>query len=867
MRRNLTIPSVPVWLLIALLALVVSACSPTEAPAAPDAPAAEATTAPAEEEAAEDTEDTADDMADDETADEAPASAGRTGAMVDEVIVVEEPSAAAAVTRLDVGELDVYAFAVSDAEVAAVVDASSTVDSYSSYGSNSELTFNPSGPVFEGTGKLNPFAVARIREAMNMLIDRNYVAQELYGGMARPRTLAITGAFPDYARLVDVVRQLEIEYGHNPEAAAEIITEEMEALGAELVDGTWQYEGEAVEIIILIRTEDARLAVGDYVAGLLEDLGFVVTRDYRTAAEASPIWIQGDPNDGQFHIYTGGWVTTVISRDQATNFNFYYTSRGLAFPLWQNYTPSEEFDEIANRLGQNDFATMEERADLFAQALRLSMEDSVRIWLIDQLSISPKRAEVSVAADLAGGIYGAWLWPHTLQRDGEVGGSMTIGMPSILPEPWNPLNGSNWIYDQMVIRGTGDAGTLPDPYTGLSWPQRIERAEVSIVEGLPVAATHDWVDLEFVEENAVPGDAWVDWDATEQRFITVDEKFPDGLTANRKSVVYYPEGLYDTLWHDGSNFSIADIVMGMILTFDRAKPESAVYDESQVPPFETFLEPFRGVRIVQEDPLIIETYSDLYFLDAEQNVSDWYPYYAQGPGAWHTLGLGLETEANGELAFSSAKADQMEVEWLSMIAGPSIEVLARQLEAASAEAFVPYAATLGDFLTEEEAASRWSNLQSWYDDKGHFWVGNGVFYIEAAFPVEGTVQLVRNENFTDDSAKWAGFGTPMIAQVELVGPGPVNIGSEAIFDVFVDFNDEPYEADLVSEVKYLVFDAVGELAFTGNAELVDDGYWEIILDAEQTAELEAGSNRMEVAVVPMLVSIPSFDSVEFVTVP
>ncbi len=53
---------------------------------------------------------------------------------------------------------------------------------YKSYGSYNELTFNPAGPVFSGTGKLNPFGVPAIREAMNYLIDRTYIAEEIMGG-------------------------------------------------------------------------------------------------------------------------------------------------------------------------------------------------------------------------------------------------------------------------------------------------------------------------------------------------------------------------------------------------------------------------------------------------------------------------------------------------------------------------------------------------------------------------------------------------------------------------------------------------------------------------------------------------------------
>ena len=50
------------------------------------------------------------------------------------------------------------------------------------------------------------------------------------------------------------------------------------------------------------------------------------------------------------------------------------------------------------------------------------------------------------------------------------------------------------------------------------------------------------------------------------------EKFPEGTTANVKSVVTYPADLFDTVkWHDGSPISVGDFVMTMIQSFDPAK--------------------------------------------------------------------------------------------------------------------------------------------------------------------------------------------------------------------------------------------------------------------------------------------------------
>jgi len=845
--------------ILLIVALIFAACGPTDQPDAAEEPAA-----PAQEEqaAAEEEEEQEEAVAEEETAEEeAPAMmSDRAGAWVDEVIAVEEPSAAAAVTRMDLGELDAYAFSISDAEVYATVQGMDSLTYSNSFGVYAELTFNPSGPVFDGTGKLNPFAVPRIREAMNYLVDRDFISQEIYGGLASPRYMAITNAFPDYARLVDIVRQLELEYAHNPEKAAEIITEEMEALGAVMEHGVWHYEGEEVEIIFLIRTEDERKEIGDYVSTMLEDLGFSVVRDYKTAAEASPIWIRTEPAEGLFHIYTGGWITTAISRDQAGNFDFFYTNRGLPFPLWQAYTPSEEFDATSEKLDLREFTTMEERRELFADVLALSMQDSVRVWLVNQLGFTAYRNDISVSTDLAGGLNGARLWPYTLRRTGEEGGTLNIAMPSMLPEPWNPVAGTNWIYDTMLIRATADLGAMPDPFTGLQWPQRIERAEVTIREGLPVGSTHDWVDLTFAEQIEVPEDAWLDWDAVEQEFITVGERHPDGLTANVKSVVYYPADLYDVTWHDGSQLSLADIVLDMITTFDLAKEESAVFDEAQMPSLSNFQSHFRGYRIVQENPLIIEYYSDQFSLDAELNVATFFP-----GTPWHSMTVGLLAEAAGELAFSSDKADANEVEWMSYIAGPSLEVLAGHLDEAVAEGHVPYEATLGDYISAEEAAARWDNLTAWYEDKGHFWVGNGPFYLEKAFTTEKTVQLVRNEEFTDPATKWEGFDAPMIAEVSVDGPARVASGDEATFEVMIDFGGDAYAIADIDEVKYLVFDALGELALTGTAEAIEDGLWQITLSAEDTAGLESGANKLEVAVAPLRVSIPTFSSLEFVT--
>ncbi len=801
-----------------------------------------------------------------------PTPVPRFGSWVDRVVMVREPDANLAISRLEAGDIQVYAYSISSPETAKRIfelAEAGKLNYYSSYGSYNEITFNPAGPTFED-GRLNPFSSARVREAMNWLIDRDYIVKEIMGGLARPRFVPINYASKDSALLADVIAEIELTYAHNPEKAKEVIAEEMAAMGAELVDGKWTYNGEPVVIIALIRTEDERREIGDYVANLLEDIGFTLDRQYKTSREAAPCWIRSNPATGCFHFYTGGWVSTAIDRDAATNFSYFYTPRGRPDALWQGYKPLPELDELAKRLETSDFTTAEQRRGLMAEALRWAMKDSARVWLLDRIGAAPLAPNVSLASDLSGSIYGSWLWGVTVRYEGQEGGSVTIAMPDMMTQPWNPVAGSNWVYDMMPLRGMQSPAVVPDPFTGQWLPNRLARAEIFAEKGLPIEQNLDWAPLTFVDKVEVPGDAWADWDAEKQVFITAAEKFPEGLTAKIKVVMYYEDDYFNKMkWHDGSPVSVADHVMYMILTFDRAKEASAIYDESAVPAFETFMEAFKGWRIVSENPLVIEYYTDAYTPEADSNVTNGraaHPSdYQNGEAGWHNVALGIRAEAAGKAVFSTDKSQKLEVEQLNYIAGPTLEILKAELDAAAAEGYIPYAPTLGKYITAEAAKARYQNLLKWYQTYGHFHISTGPFYLEKALPVEGTLVLQRFADFPDRADKWALFAEAPIPVVAVDGPALVKIGDAVKYDIQVEFNGKPYAVADISMVKFLVFDAIGKLAYSGEAKAIEDGLWQVELGADVTGKLAAGSNRLAVIVVSKRALVPITEVLEFVT--
>src|SRR5712691_6002211 len=95
-------------------------------------------------------------------------------------------------------------------------------------------------------------------------------------------------------------------------------------------------------------------------------------------------------------------------------------------------------------------------------------------------------------------------------------------------------------------------------------------------------------DLSFAPAITVPGEAWISWDVPGQRFMTVQEKYPDGLKARTKTVVRYVDDLLKRRWHDGTLHTLADFLLHVIAMFELPSQDSTIFDAAEVPLFQTF---------------------------------------------------------------------------------------------------------------------------------------------------------------------------------------------------------------------------------------------------------------------------------------
>jgi len=287
---------------------------------------------------------------------------------------------------------------------------------------------------------------------------------------------------------------------------------------------------------------------------------------------------------------------------------------------------------------------------------------------------------------------------------------------------------------------------------------------VWVQEDLPIDdPVTDTLELHRVPEIEVPGHVWADWDHEEQRFLTAadraeyDEDYE--LTALRKSVVTYPDDHFDRPLHDGSTYALADHILSFIFWFERGREDGLLYDPAVAADFDAAFPSFKGVEILDEDPLTVAYYSDTWTLDAENMVTPFAPTYGtyEWFGFWHMIALGKMATVDGELAFTEDTAEDLGVEWMDYTQGPSLPILEDKLLEAVEANYIPYEPTMGQYVTEDEALERWTNLHSFYEEYGHFWVGSGPFVLKDLDGVAEFVHLIRFEDYPDSANKWMWF--------------------------------------------------------------------------------------------------------------
>jgi peptide/nickel transport system substrate-binding protein len=805
--------------------------------------------------------------------------AARQGSFLDSLTFITVIDQVDAIERTIAGDITLHGYQVTGGNVQLLDQ--SNIPYNRAYSGYRGLLYNP--VEYSSDGRFNPLGDKVIRVAAQKLCDKELWVSEFLLDNAMPMYSAILPTAATYPSIIVETTKTRLAFAFDEALGLQMIEDRMLELGGvKNAAGNWTIantvsgEMEVIEIVGTIRLSDERHEMGDYFCDQMEKAGFTTKRVYGSGGELYNYWGLSLPEDLTWNFYTEGWGSSGISLTSASTWAQMYTDQAMGvFPYnnmgqeWCDATFGAGFYEAARRIYTGDYNSAEERLDLFRLCEAQMRENPTHVWAWNNASAYMQPEGTAGIHDLAAGTFIHRFVTHALRfvdDDGApiLGGDMVVSNQEFLVNAINPVNGSNWTYDYMFMRPTQDYPIYSHPHTGIPIPHMVEKAEVVCLTGKPViiddtTVEDGWCTLEFVDSIEVPGDAWGDWDAVNQVFIPISEVYPDGVTdCASKTTLTYPGWLLDgtVKWHDGSPLSLADLVCGLIVGF---------------PFYNTAMSTFRGVKIVSEDPLVVEVYDSAISLYAEtiaQNQSGILWPNSQGGSympSWHSYAIGYMSEAAGLGAFGDSKSTDLGIEWINYVGGPQLQLLRDNLVTAKADGFLPFAATLSAYVTADEIATRYANLGAFEVENGHYWIGTGPMYLAQVDALAGIIVLRNNPDYFYEAGHYLGrFDEVAIPDVVVSDyEDTVYIGIPAVFTISITLDGEAYPAEKIKEVIYLLIDAEGNIAEDGKGVVIGDGQATVTI--QDTLGLPVGANQLEIVVVVKTVVLPGMAQVSFTT--
>ena len=280
------------------------------------------------------------------------------------------------------GNLDMYYYRISSDRLENN-QAREGLKVFDSTGGSYSLLVNPAE-----SEKFNPFSNKDARFALNYLLDRKLIVNELMGGYGAPIISYYGPTDPEYLTIIKELESFDFKY--NPTLAEEIISRSMIERGAEKIDNKWKVEDSEIEIKIFIRSDDpVRKSIGEILSVELENLGFTVKKDYGDLNKAFVVVYGSNPADMNWNLYTEGWGRSAFVKYDSIGLGQMYSPwfsnmPGFNDPSYWNYE-NKKLDELTQEIYKGGFETSEKRSQLIQEAVIEGINESVRIFLASKV--------------------------------------------------------------------------------------------------------------------------------------------------------------------------------------------------------------------------------------------------------------------------------------------------------------------------------------------------------------------------------------------------------------------------------------------------------------------------------------------------
>ncbi|MFN4336402.1 MAG: ABC transporter substrate-binding protein [Candidatus Nitrosocaldus sp.] len=752
------------------------------------------------------------------------------GPYLDEVQFIHYLDENVATNEVKAGNLDTYFWRLPLDLVQSLKD-DPNIRIYDAPGGSLSLLINPAPAA--SADRLNPFSIREVRYAMNYLIDRDLVVNEVLKGFGAPMYSAFGQFDPDYIVLIDVIESFGFKY--NPTLASEMISKALMDAGAvKGLDGKWQYRDKPIEVKFFIRGDDPRRkTLGEIIASDLERLGFTVERIYGDLNKAFSEVYGSDPKELRWHLYTEGWGRSAFTRYDTSLAAQMYAPWFANMPGFQNTAfwnyESKELDDLTERVFTGKYTSKDERDSLLRRSVELGVRESVRIFIASTIDpyIVHRRVD-GMVQDFGAGITGRFSLINAKTDTGV----MKVGMKQIYQGSWNPVAGLRDWYATRISAAVIDPATFFNPYTG---------------DVIPVRATWS-VDTRGPDGKLdIPRDAIV-WDAYTEQWKQVG----DGVKATSRVTF----DLKYSKWHHGVMMDRNDILYAIYFLFEwgtRESEDDPTYDPEYTATAEKFADTLKGVRFIDDDT--VEVYVDYWHFDPNY-IADYASVWTSMP--WEIYAAMEKVVMDGKAAFSRSQANSSNVPWLSLIISDDANLVKDALSQFRSSNLIPLA--LKDRVSINDANARYSASIGWIEEKRHAMISNGPFYLESYNPEARTIVIkaFRDATYPLEQGHWRIFEQPILAKISSVNaPFTIERGKDVVITGSVKTSDGS-RVDLSKDINiyYFMKDTNGNVVINGHIKPASDGKFEIRLEGNDTGRLSRGTNELKIFAVSDLALRP-----------
>ncbi|MBN2444522.1 MAG: ABC transporter substrate-binding protein [Spirochaetales bacterium] len=642
------------------------------------------------------------------------------------------------------GKSDIFFYGV-DGPVIMGLDkkTQSKLDIYSVPSGTWSLLLNPipnKAPYIVKTGEkevFNPFALREVRFALNYLINRKYIVDEILGGTGGAMMTMATPGQPGTYKYNLIASKMGLTPEGNEEKGIIDITKALEkAAGLPELAGRlkkegswWSFDNEPIQIRFLIRVDDpeGRLKEGDHIAQLIEKTGIKVERLYWDRSRCGEAVYGGNPGSYEWNLYTEGWgagaTRAYWEHIVAQMYGPWYGSMpgGQNPDNWNYQNP--RIDALTEKAFSGNYLTEEEYWDLALRALELGLEDAVRIYVCYQkqfYAANKARFKNRMAYGLGDGL-NKWslVTAHTTDKILRITGFSAKG--SLFMSAWDPAgtDGFSDLYSLMCADPASDTSMFEHPATA-------EMVPLLVIPGEPETKVSRNSEGDVVGGITVPENA-IKYNSKTNAW----EKVGPGKQAMSTCTYTLRPGKF----HHGRPLDLAAMMYCEAFREEwtyKDEADDRFYDESFESQHKPTQKTIKGYVLNPDET--VTTYFDYNFPPSKLRVAAWgAPGLELIPGRPVTVSweiseacalLVAQGSASGEeYSFTRGKAKEPD-----LMNPASLGDIRAKLMEMRETGYVPPG--IKDFITTGEALLSYDAAITWIDEHGHGFIGCGPFFID-----------------------------------------------------------------------------------------------------------------------------------------